>query len=61
MAVSRLIVDGQTLKNQVVEIEGEKLLRHYPLQVELAFTEWTNDTFQVSNNGTISKKTKDEV
>lgn len=53
VAVSRLIVDGQTLRNQVIEMQDGRLLRYYPLTEELAFTEWRRETIHVSPNGTI--------
>lgn len=41
IAVSRLhMPDGTVCSNQVLEILDGKVVRHYPLQEELPFTEW---------------------
>lgn len=41
VAVSRLhLPDGRVLYNQVVELDGDVFVRHYPLTEELPFTEW---------------------
>lgn len=50
IAVRRLIIDGQVLDRQVLELEGRHLLRYYPLIEEQAQTEWTPKTVTVIGN-----------
>lgn len=41
LAVSQLQTpEKETFHNQVLEIEGDRIVRYYPLQSELAHTEW---------------------
>ena len=48
IAVSRLhLEDGRILRNQVLELEGEKVLRFYDLREELPFTEWRGGDFYI--------------
>ncbi len=52
VAVSRLhLPDGRVLYNQVVELDGDVFVRHYPLTEELPFTEWRGgDYFLPADN-----------
>lgn len=48
IAVSRLhLSNGEVKKNQVLEIdvETQKVVRSYPLEQEIAFTEWRGGDF----------------
>lgn len=50
-AVSRLhMQDGTILKNQVIETDGGsgKYLTSYPLEQELAFTEWRGGDYYLN-------------
>lgn len=40
IAVLKLCIAGKTLARQVLELEGNRLLRYYPLKEELPHTEW---------------------
>ena len=41
IAVSRFhFPDGRVLYNQIVELDSDVYVRHYPLTDELPFTEW---------------------
>lgn len=52
IAVSRLhLEDGRILRNQVLELEGEKVLRFYDLREELPFTEWRGGDFYIGRDG----------
>lgn len=43
IAVSRVhFPDGGLRRNWVLELEGDRLVRDYPLTEELPFTEWRN-------------------
>lgn len=49
-----LYVPGQGyLKNQVVEVEGGCLLRFFPLEGELANTEWLPGLLRVEEGGQV--------
>lgn len=62
VAVSRLIAsDNKELSNQVVEMEGGKVIAHYPLTHELPHTEWIGGTLHIDEEDravhTINNKT----
>ena len=50
IAASRVIIDGVSYTNHVVELTDGVLTTHYPLHGEQAMTEWYSDTltFQTS-------------
>lgn len=51
IAVSRLhLEDGRVLRNQVLELEGKKVLRFYDLQEELPFTKWQGGDFYIDRD-----------
>ncbi len=48
IAVSRLhLPDGSILVNQVLEYDGERLLRYFPLTEELPFTQWIGGDYEL--------------
>ncbi len=56
IACNYLIVDGKKLTNQVVELDGERVISYYPLEEELAMTEWVDGTIEVVNMKIVDKK-----
>jgi len=56
IACNYLIVDGKKLTNQVVELDGERVISYYPLEEELAMTEWVDGTIEVVNLKIVDKK-----
>lgn len=50
IAVHKLILDGKEFDLQIVEFEGERMLRHYPLEQEIERTEWHPITLTINNN-----------
>lgn len=56
IACNYLIVDGKKLTNQVIELDGERVIAYYPLKEELAMTEWVDGTIEVVNLKIVDKK-----
>ncbi len=49
IAVSRLhFPDGCILVNQVLEYDGKRLLRYFPLTEELPFTQWRGGDYELT-------------
>lgn len=40
IAANKVIIDGESYTNHVVELDGHHLLNHYPLTEELPHTQW---------------------
>lgn len=60
IAVSRLhLADGRVLYNQVIEIAGGRLVRHYPLVEELPFCKWFGGDCHVDAAGKVSNIVSD--
>lgn len=56
LAVKRLVVNGKEYGLQVLEMEDNKVLCHYPLVTELPQTEWYGGTVVVNTEGKIEKQ-----
>lgn len=56
LAVRTLYVDGQAYRQQVLELQGDTLLRHYPLTQELPHTIWLPTTLYIENNKLTERK-----
>lgn len=49
---------GERLSRQVVELSAEgHVVRYYPLDCELAFAEWRAETYEITVDGRLRKKT----
>ena len=44
-----IFAEGNTYKQHVVEIIDSRVVRHYPLQEELPYTEWVSGTLLVDS------------
>ncbi len=52
IAASKVILpDGKEYANHVVELLGSRLVNHYPLQGEIAMTEWLGGTIRFEEAG----------
>ncbi len=47
VASTYLIVDGKRLTNHIVELDCSKVTSYYPLEEELAMTEWLGGTIKI--------------
>lgn len=47
VAANRLVVGGRIIRQVVVELAGDKVLRYYPLNGETACTEWLGGTLRI--------------
>ena len=54
IAASKVILpDGKEYANHVVELLGSRLVNHYPLQGEIAMTEWLGGTIRFEDEGIV--------
>lgn len=46
-----VLPNGMSYKNHVVELFGGRLVNHYPLQGEIAMTEWLGGRIEIEKEG----------